>query len=158
MNAVQERARKIRKKYKFKNPSDIERVMDGEKLHMVRFPFPGRLQEMIVSNWVAIQSSLKDMRRIHELLAHALGHYLLHEGNQPFYHFNHDRVIAQQWEHQAWDFAFELLMPEATVERLLPIAASADELRDEFEVSEEFFQMRMLAYEAERDRNRTVAR
>ncbi len=158
MTTSQERANRIRRRYRFKSPSDIERVMDGENVHVVRFPFPGRLQEMIVGNWVAIQSSLKDMHRVHELMAHALGHHLLHEGNQPFYNFNHDRVIAEQWEHQAWDFAFQLLMPTTVVERLLSRCASEDELREHFDVSEEFFEMRFQAYETERDRNRTVAR
>jgi hypothetical protein len=55
MNTAKERAQKIRRRYQLKKPCDIERVMYGENIHVVRFPFPGRLQEMIVANWVAIR-------------------------------------------------------------------------------------------------------
>ncbi len=158
MLTVESRARAIRLRYRLTKPSDIERVMEGENLRVVRFPFPGRVQEVTVANWVAIQSSLKDMRRVYELLAHALGHRLLHEGNQPFFHFDHDRATAMQWERQAWNFAYELLMPFKLVERLLRVCTSEEELRDNFQVSDEFLQMRMRVFADERDRRRANPR
>jgi Zn-dependent peptidase ImmA (M78 family) len=154
MMTVQSRAQEIRKHYRLTEPSDIERIMEGENLRVVRFPFPGRVQEVTVGNWVAIQSSLKDVRRVHELLAHALGHHLLHAGNQPFFHFHHDRATSMQWERQAWNFAYELLMPFKLVERMLRICSSDEELRDEFQVTDEFCEMRLKEFERARKEKR----
>lgn|SRR5574341_1046235 len=150
MNTAQQRAQEIRRRYRIKCPDDIERVLRSEKIHVVRFPFAGRLQEMIVNGCVGIQASLRNPRRINELLAHALGHYYLHSGNQPFYHLENERVLALQWERQAWDFAFELLMPSRKVERLLRRHWNHANLRDEFQVSKEFYQMRMEAWNEQR--------
>gem|GEM_PF-1296420 len=153
MNTAQQRAREIRRRYRFRRPRDMERVLRAEGLKVLRFPFVGRLQEMIVGNRVGIQSSIRDPRRVNELLAHALGHHLLHSGNQPFYHFQREPVVAQQWERQAWDFAFELLMPTEQIENGLKRRLSDAELREQFEVSEEFYQMRMNAWRDKRTRN-----
>lgn len=150
MNTAQRRAQAIRRRYRLKRPGDIERIMNAEKIHLVRVAFAGRLQEMIVENYIGIQSSIRDPRRVNELLAHALGHYFLHSGNQPFHHVQRDRVLAQQWERQAWDFAFELLMPAKQVELLLRRYWSDADLRENFQVSEEFYQMRMETWHEER--------
>jgi Zn-dependent peptidase ImmA (M78 family) len=149
MNTAQARAQAVRRRYHFTQPSDIERVLEAENICVVRFPFTGRLQEMIVHNYVGIQSSLRDPRRIYELLAHALGHYLLHAGNQPFFHLEKERTIARQMEHQAWDFAFELLMPAEILEDLLRKHWSDADLREHFQVSEEFYRERMKAFREE---------
>ncbi|MBI3913126.1 MAG: ImmA/IrrE family metallo-endopeptidase [Chloroflexi bacterium] len=146
MNLAQRRSQEIRRRYHVQKPGDITRVLDAEDVHVFRFPFVGRLEEMIVYNWIGIQVSLVDSRRVHELLAHAFGHYLLHAGNQPFYYLQHQRAVARQWEKQAWDFAFELLMPAEEVERRLRARRSDDDLREHFQVSEEFFQQRMKAW------------
>jgi Zn-dependent peptidase ImmA (M78 family) len=119
------------------------RVLKAEGILVLRFPFAGRLQEMIVGNRIGIQSTIRDPRRINELLAHALGHYFLHAGNQPFYHFQREPIVAQQWERQAWDFAFELLMPASHLERWLKRSWDEVDLREHFQVSEEFFHERM---------------
>lgn len=147
MNSAQRRAQEIRRRYHFTRPSDIERVLKAENVQVVRFPLKGRVQEMIVHNYVGLPFSLdRDSRRCRELLAHALGHYLLHAGNQPFFHLAKERVVARQWEHQAWDFAYELLMPADTLADLLQEPWNAVDLREHFEVSEEFFQKRMEAF------------
>lgn len=150
MNSAQVRAREIRRRYHFTHPSDIERVLKAENIQVVRFPLKGRVKEMIVYNFVGLPLSLeRDSRERYELLAHALGHYLLHAGNQPFFHLDKDRVVARQWEHQAWDFAFELLMPANTLTRLLQEAFNDTDLCEHFQVSEEFFQRRMQAFREE---------
>ncbi len=150
MNTAQRRAQAIRRRYRFKRPGDIERILKGEKINFVRVPFAGRLQEMIVDKYVGIQSSIRDPRRINELVAHALGHYFLHSGNQPFYHVQRDRDLAQQWERQAWDFAFELLMPAKKVELLLRRHWNDSDLRQYFQVSDEFYHMRMESWNEQR--------
>jgi len=72
----------VRRRYNVQHPCDIEQVLAGENVEVVRFPLEGRLHEMIVLNSIAVRDSIKDERQVYELLAHALGHYLLHAGNQ----------------------------------------------------------------------------
>jgi hypothetical protein len=51
---------------------------------VARFPFRGRVKEMIVFNFIGLPlSAERNSPETFELLAHALGHYVLHAGNQP---------------------------------------------------------------------------
>lgn len=150
MNSAQQRAQEIRRRYRFTYPRDIERVLKAKRIQVVRFPLKGRLKEMIVYDFIGLALTLeRDAREEYELLAHAFGHYLLHAGNQPFFHLAKDRVVARQWERQAWDFAFELLMPAEILEHLLRKHWSDADLRERFQVSEEFFRRRMQAFKEE---------
>jgi Zn-dependent peptidase ImmA (M78 family) len=146
MNSAQQRAQEIRRRYHFTGPQDIERVLKAENVYVRRIPFVGRIDEMIVYNYIGIRSSLRDSRRVRELLAHALGHHLLHSGNQPYYYFRGDHALTQQWERQAWDFAYELLMPAQKLEELLRQQSGDDDVRDYFQVSEEFYRERKEAF------------
>lgn len=147
LNSAQRRAREIRRRYHFSRPSDIERVLKAENVQVMWYPFAGRVKEMIVQNKVGLASSLaRDSRRGRELLAHALGHSLMHSGNQPFFHLEHEPVVARQMEHQAWDFAYELLMPADALMSLSRGSWNAVDLREQSEVSEEFFQKRMEVF------------
>ncbi len=150
MNTAQERARQVRHRYRLTRPSDLERVLRAENMEVVRFPLAGRLLELTTYDYVAIQDTLQDQRSVHELLAHALGHYLLHVGNQLVFAFPGDSVPAAKLERQAWDFAFELLMPAQMVESRLREGWSDVDLREHFEVSDEFYQKRMDAFQLER--------
>ncbi len=149
MNSAQERAQEIRRRYHVSHPQDIERVLRAERLTVKRIPFVGRIDEMIVYNFIGIRSSLRDQKRIRELLAHALGHHFLHAGNQPFYYFRGDRTLAKQWERQAWAFAHELLMPARKLEELLRKQMSDEDIREHFDVTEEFYRERKQAFKDE---------
>ncbi len=146
MNTAQERAHEVRRRYDVQHPCDIERVLGGENVEVMRFPLEGRLDEMIVFNFVAVRDSIEDARLVYELLAHALGHYLLHAGNQIEFVLPPNTLLADQWERQAWDFAFELFMPAALVETSLQDGWSDSDLQEDFEVSDEFFRRRMEAF------------
>lgn len=155
MNSAQRRAHEIRRRYHFAHPSDIERVLKAENIQVVRFPLKGRVKEMIVFNFIGLPFSLEgNSCETYELLAHALGHYLLHAGNQPFFHLDNERVVARQMEHQAWDFAYELLMPADALLDLSRGSWNAVDLQEQFEVSEEFFQQRMEAFTEARAQHR----
>jgi hypothetical protein len=147
MNLAQQRAQEIRRRHRFTCPRDIERVLKAEQIQVVRFPLKGRLKEMIVYDFIGLALTLeRAAREEYELLAHAFGHYLLHAGNQPFFHLAKDRVVARQWERQAWDFAYELLMPAEILEQFLRKHWSDTDLCEHFQVSEEFFRSRMEAF------------
>lgn len=150
MNSSQQRAREIRRRYRFTCPCDIDRVLKAENIQVVRFPLKGRVKEMIVFNFIGLPFSLeRNSCETYELLAHALGHYLMHAGNQPFFHLAKERVVAWQMEHQAWDFAFELLIPQAALVRLLRKSWNDADLCEHFQVSEEFFRSRMQSFSEE---------
>ena len=150
MNSSQQRAHEIRRRYRFTCPSDIDRVLKAENIQVIHFPLKGRVKEMIVFNFIGLSFSLeRNSCEEHELLAHALGHYLLHAGNQPFFHLASERVVAWQMEHQAWDFAFELFIPRTALVRLMRTSWNDADLREHFQVSEEFFIRRMQAFSEE---------
>lgn len=152
MNSSQQSAREIRRRYHLTRPRDIDRVLKAENIQVVQFPLKGRVKEVIVLNFIGLPLSLeRHSCEEHELLAHALGHYLLHAGNQPFFHLAKERVVAWQMEHQAWDFAFELFIPQTTLARLLRKSWNAADLREHFEVSADFLKRRLQAFREEND-------
>ena len=146
MNTAQERARAVRRRYDLQRSCDIERVLAAENVEVLRFPLAGRLDEVIVFNFIGIRDTIEDARLVYELLAHALGHYLLHAGNQIEFVLPTNTLLADQWERQAWDFAFELFMPAAMVEMHLHDGWSDSDLQEDFEVSDEFFRRMMEAF------------
>jgi Zn-dependent peptidase ImmA (M78 family) len=146
MNTAQERAREIRQRHAVHCPGDMERVLAEGNIEFVRFPLAGRLDEVIVLNTIGVRDSIEDVRQVYELLAHALGHYLLHAGNQIEFVLPINLALSDQWERQAWDFAFELLMPADQVESRLREGWSESDLQDDFQVSDEFFLRRMEAF------------
>jgi hypothetical protein len=148
MNSSQRRAYEIRRRYRVTHPSDIERVLAAENIHVVAFPFKGRVSEVIALNWIGLpQSFIRDSREGYELMAHAYGHYLMHAGNQPFFHFRHDPIVSAQMEHQAWDFAFELFIPQVTLARTLRRTRDESDLWEHFQVSRDFFRRRLHAFQ-----------
>ena len=146
MNTAQERARAVRRRFDLQCPCDIERVLAAENVEVLRFPLAGRLEEVIVFNFIGVRDTIEDARQVYELLAHALGHYLLHAGNQIEFVLPTNTLLADQWERQAWDFAFELFMPAAMVEMHLHDGWSDSDLQEDFEVSDEFFRRRMESF------------
>jgi hypothetical protein len=147
MNSSQQRAHEIRRRYRITHPCDIERVLKGENIYVVPYPFKGRVNEVIVLNFIGLPLGFTPhSREGDELLAHALGHYLLHAGNQPFFHLHHDRTVSRQMEHQAWDFAFELFIPQLALARMLQKSRDESDLREHFQVSVDFFKRRLQAF------------
>jgi len=138
MNTAQERACEVRLRHALRRAADIERVLEEENVKFVRFPLVGRLDEVIVLNMIGVRDSIEECAAVYELLAHALGHYLLHAGNQIEFVLATNLPLSDQWERQAWDFAFELLMPAGMVEARLRKGWSESDLQDDFEVRDEF--------------------
>ena len=146
MNTAQERAREVRLRHNLQSPSDLERVLAAENMEVIRFPLEGRLDEIIVYNFVAIRDSIEDPRKVFELLAHALAHHLLHAGNQMSFILPSHILLSDQMERQAWDFAFELLMPAALIEARLREGWGHADLQEDFQVRAEFVQRRLEAF------------
>ncbi len=143
-------AAETRRRYRVGNPADLDRVLGRLRLKVQRYPFAGRAQEEIVLDVIGIASTIEDQRQVRELIAHAIGHYLMHEGNQRYLLQKGDPVVAWKWEHQAWAFAYELLMPARRVPALLKRGWSDSDIQEHFAVSDEFYEMRMQALREER--------
>jgi Zn-dependent peptidase ImmA (M78 family) len=150
MNSSQQRAYETRRRYRLNRPEDIDRVLEAENLLVIPFPLKGRVNEMMYLNRIALPLDFdRNSPMARELLAHALGHHLLHSGNQLYYHLHHDWIISRQMERQAWDFAFELFIPHNKLARMVRHGCNESDLQDHFQVSEDFFRKRMQAFRGE---------
>ncbi len=149
MSTAERHARALRRRYRIHHPGDLDRVLADKDIPVVRFPFRGRTQEAVVENVIGIAETITDPRAVQELVAHALGHVLMHAGNQLAMLDGGESAAPWQWEQQAWTFAYELLMPAQCIERLLKRGCPEDELQEYFEVSEEFYARRMEAFAAQ---------
>lgn len=164
MNAAERHARAIRRRYRLRRPGDLDRVLAHQHLTVESWRFAGRVQEAIIGDVIGIAETVQDPRAVRELAAHALGHHLMHKGNQIGMLARGDDVVPWQWEQQAWAFAYELFMPARAVERLLRRGCRDEEMREYFEVSDEFYRERMRAFAAQhaeeiaRDRSQAIAR
>lgn len=112
---AEEKAREVLARYPGPAPVDVERIAEEEGLEVVDWPFPS-LEEVWLWPCVGVRKGLpRTWRRW--VIAHALGHYYLHRGNQLWFR-RRDDVLRRQQETQAERFAAFLLMPDAELERI----------------------------------------
>jgi len=137
MSEALQRATHIRKEYELSTPVYLEPVLEGEDLEVTRFPLKGRVQEIIVGRRIAIKDCITNTRYFRELIAHALGHYFLHAGNQLFSLSRTDPQRTPSRKRGAREFAFHLLVPEKELEACLAQMDLA-EMADHFQVTELF--------------------
>lgn len=135
MTKAQKRARQILRKYNLSTaPIDLQRIVDGENLILDRWNFHGRVREVYLGDSIGIDNSV-DHKKQRELIAHALGHHFLHQGNH-FYFESKDQFASFKQEHEAQCFAAELLMPRKDlIERK---HLTVDEISDYFNIPTEF--------------------
>jgi Zn-dependent peptidase ImmA (M78 family) len=101
----------------------------------------GRLREFYVSGSIVINESLSN-REKRELIAHAIGHHLLHAGN----HLAMQKRIysfGNYHEKQANVFAACLLMPLESLAGFISNKSRIDEIANHFQVREELVKMRL---------------
>lgn len=127
MTKAQKRARQILRKYKLSTaPINLQKIVDGENLTLDEWDFHGRVKEVYLGDSIGIDNSV-DHKKQRELIAHALGHHFLHQGNH-FYFESKDQFISFKQEHEAQCFAAELLMPKEMLKKKkhLPIEKIAN--------------------------------
>lgn len=100
-------------------------IIEKEGIISYTFPFRGRLKERYCETndgivQIAIDSSISSSEQKH-MLAHALGHHFLHQGN--YAHI--DGIVQDKQEHQADVFAAVLLVPPSILMRIRPSSALA---------------------------------
>jgi hypothetical protein len=86
-------------------PVDLQRLVSELGLEVVAFPFRGRLKEVIIDGVIGVRPGLP-RPWLRWLVAHAIGHYVLHVGTsfylESWQWVNHARDERQAEEFAAW--------------------------------------------------------
>ena len=134
MKNAQKRARQIIRKYNLSTaPIDLNKIIDNENLALDEWDFKGRVKEVYVGDSIGILQSATP-RKKRELIAHALGHHFMHEGNHMFFEEN-DQFAKFKQEYEAQSFAAELLMPRSLFNKMKHL--SVKEIANYFYVNED---------------------
>lgn len=140
MKKALKRAKEILQQNKLSSaPINIEKIIKRERICLDDWHFSGRIKEAYLGDSIGIQNTVGVKKR-RELIAHALGHHFLHEGNHLYFE-THDQFVTFKQECEAQAFAAELLIPEKLLKPLanLPV----HELSDRFCVTDELVKYRL---------------
>jgi Zn-dependent peptidase ImmA (M78 family) len=126
--------------------SDLDVALERAGLVVFVRPLAGRLRELYFGDSIVLSGQLSKAER-RELSAHALGHHLLHTGNQ--WH-QQDRTYsrANYQERQADVFAAFFLIPDDELNNKLVQTTEPHLLAEELEVSEQFMRFRLQLHAA----------
>ncbi|MDD4859746.1 MAG: ImmA/IrrE family metallo-endopeptidase [Dehalococcoidales bacterium] len=131
-------------------PLDIERLVTEAGCELIEWPFLSPVKEVKQGRWIAVAAGL-DHKEQRYLAAHALGHHLLHCGNQLWFRDWQETSVARQ-EREADEFAAHVLMPEIELEKLDDLKTW--EIAEYFGVPEELVSLRLNKFATDRERER----
>ncbi|MEK7848159.1 MAG: ImmA/IrrE family metallo-endopeptidase [Chloroflexota bacterium] len=141
-----EMARRVHRQHpRLRFPLDMDALAAAQGCICVDWPFLDPVREVKHLRWIGIAQWL-DGRERRRHVAHALGHHLMHAGNQ--LSFRHWQKVTQlKQERQAEQFAAHLLMPEEELSRVrrLPVW----ELAEYFGVPEDLVWHRLTRFATE---------
>lgn len=140
MNRVIDRANKIRGHH----GSDLDQIAQSLGLNVISQKMEGRLREFYFSGSIVVSEDLPRRER-RELVAHAIGHHLLHAGN----HLAMQKRIysfGNYHEKQANVFAACLLMPSNEFGEYLQNRPRVDQIANHFQVQEELVRLRLMVW------------
>lgn len=128
-------------------PVDAERLAEAEGCRCVVWPFLGPPWEVKRGRWIGVAECL-DERERRRHIAHALGHHLMHRGNQLAFR---DWQEASRWkqERQADEFAAHLLMSGQELEKVKDL--NVWEMAEHFGVPEEVVWQRLTVFATEEE-------
>lgn len=140
MIKAQKRARQVLRKYNLTTaPINLQTIIDGEELMLDTWSFHGRVKEVYLGDSIGINKN-ECPKKQRELIAHALGHHFLHQGNHLYFERT-DQFVTFKQEHEAQCFAAELLMPKSELKKVRHL--SSEEIANYFFVPEDFTQYGM---------------
>lgn len=142
MKRIIDKANRIYESY----GNDLDAITESLGLSVMYEKLAGRLREVYIkeSNAIVIRSDLS-CREQRELIAHALGHHLLHAGN----HLSMQKRVysfGNYHEKQANVFAACLLMPSEEFEIYVKASPRIDEIANHFQVMEDLARLRILIW------------
>ncbi len=96
-------------------PVELRPICEALGVHVVRWELPPDVREVTFRRTIAVSRGERDIAAIRHLVAHGLGHQLLHAGNQlSFWRcLPQGQVTVRKQEAQAELFARHLLIPPA---------------------------------------------
>lgn len=137
MKRVIEKANRIRGQH----GNDLDQIAESLGLNVIPQKMEGRLREFYFRGSIVISDDLSP-REKRELVAHAIGHHLLHAGN----HLAMQKRIysfGNYHEKQANVFAACLLMPLADLNSFIANRSRIDEIANHFQVREDLVRLRL---------------
>ncbi|MHB9053613.1 MAG: ImmA/IrrE family metallo-endopeptidase [Thermoleophilia bacterium] len=137
MKRVIDQANRISRAY----GNDLDQIAESLGLNVISQKMEGRLREFYFSGTIVINQNLSNRER-RELVAHAIGHHLLHAGN----HLAMQKRIysfGNYHEKQANVFAACLLMPLDRLAGYISSRSRIDEIANNFQVREQLVRMRL---------------
>jgi hypothetical protein len=129
-------------------PLDMEELLNETGCELVEWPFLSPVKEVKHGRWIGIAAGL-DQKERRFLAAHALGHHLLHCGNQLWFRDWQETCVLRQ-EREADEFAAHILMPETELEKLGN--PTTWDIAEHFGVPEELATLRLEQFATERER------
>ena len=112
-----EMAKRLHKGFKgLSFPIDMELIAVEKGLIIKDWPFLPPVEEVKVGRWIGLKEGLSGRWRRWNI-AHALGHHLMHKGNQLSFR-QWQASIKWKQERQANEFAAYFLMPEEELKKL----------------------------------------
>ncbi|MCL6106101.1 MAG: ImmA/IrrE family metallo-endopeptidase [Actinobacteria bacterium] len=140
MKRVIDKANEIYRQY----GNDLDEIAESLGLSVISEEMEGRLTEFYVPGMIAVNSSLSS-RKQRELIAHAVGHHLMHAGN----HLAMQKRIysfGNYHEKQANVFAACLLMPQSELQKFIANRNRIDEMANHFQVTEGVVRLRLKVW------------
>jgi hypothetical protein len=150
-NQAVEKARELLCRYPgLTFPLDMEYLVNEIGCELIEWPFLSPVKEVKHGRWIGVAAGL-DRRERRYLVAHALGHHLLHCGNQLWFRDWQETSVLRQ-EREADEFAAHILMPETELERLGN--PTTWDIAEYFGVPEELTTLRLEQFATEKERER----
>jgi hypothetical protein len=128
-------------------PVDVEALTEAEGLEWMRWPFRWPVREVKQGGCIGLANEVEGAEWRY-LIAHALGHHLLHAGNQLSFYHQQFGVLGRE-EREADACAAHILIPEEELEELGYVELW--EIAEHFDVPEELAQQRVTDFATERE-------
>ena len=121
--------------------SDLRTIVRSEGLLVeTRLPWHARFDDLFAYPLILVPKDLSsaDFRTC---VAHCLGHYVLHGGQNQVWLRGYDRIWSWKQEHQAEEFAAWLTIPESDDPEL--VYGSPEDVAKKYRVTEELARVRL---------------
>lgn len=149
-NKIVEKANELLQRYPgLSFPVDMEKLIAAEGCELIKWPFEFPVKEVKRGRWIGVSNAV-NTQEARYLAAHALGHHLLHCGNQLWFREWQQTTLLKQ-EREADEFAAHILMPCEKLMRLGNL--NTWEIADHFGVPEELVRQRIDQFATETERS-----
>lgn len=138
MRIAIKKAEEIYQKYE----NNLKAILEALGLTLIEEELEGRLKEVYFGDSIVIKKGLPKQEK-RELIAHAIGHHLMHAGNHIAMQ-NRVYSFGNYHERQANAFAACLLVPKGKLEG--KINMPVHELAEYFDVTEKLIELRLKIF------------